>query len=90
MARQTDATTEAPTSDWDHSHAAQEGDIYNHDCGDRFRVTTVSDDGSVGVELVSEEHDVTDSWSEEATRTALMDGLMYRERDGKSHELATY
>jgi hypothetical protein len=79
-----------PTSDWEHSHAVEADDVLVDTQGERFRVDSVNDDGSVDVTLLDDEHDVTDSWTEEATRTALTNGDIHRERDGLTHELATF
>lgn len=79
-----------PTSNWTHSHALQEGDELAHESGDLFRVTTVQDDGAIRVRLIDDDHEVRDTWGEEAVRMALAHDEMERVSDGKSHELATY
>jgi len=74
-----------PTSEWDHSHALQEGDELVDDDGDVGTVVSVHDDGSVtvawgGGEMKHGEGSITRS---------LADGVVKTE-DGQSHELATY
>jgi len=92
MAQNT-APEDAPTSDWTHSHTVQEGDEFRTEHGEVWKVTTVQDDGAVRVRrLDSGRRDANerDTWGEEAVRTSLAHDEMRRERDGKSHELATF
>lgn len=83
-------THERPTSDWEHSHAIEGGDVLiDTQYGDGpFEVVEVHDDGSVT--LLDREHGDTETFSEEEITGALADGNFERERDGLSHELATF
>lgn len=92
MARNT-APEDAPTSDWDHSHAVQEGDKYETEHGEVWQVTTVQDDGAIRVRRVDDarrDANERDTWSEEAVTESLANGDMARVSDGKSHELAAF
>jgi len=82
-----------PTTEWQHSHALTEGDELNTEHGERWRVTTVEDDGTVRVRRLDDGRrgpNDRDAWSEEAVRHSLSNGELERVSDGKSHELATY
>lgn len=86
---------ELPTSEWEHSHAVEEGDVYNVDeFGVDMEVVEVHNDGSVTANLcpegVDEDERIEQEYSEEEVTTALADGLWERESDGLSHELATF
>jgi len=92
MARQ-NAPENAPASNWNHSHAVQEGDELRDEFGCLWNVTTVQDDGGIRVRRIDEDRDSAnerDTWAEESVCAALRDGVIERERDGKTHELATY
>lgn len=83
-----------PTSDWEHSHAVNEGDVFDVDYfGVAMEVVDVHDDGSVIANLCPDDVDgdgkIEQEYSEEEITNALADGLWER-TDGKSHELATY
>ena len=92
MARNT-APEDEPTSNWDHSHAVQEGDELETEHGEVWQVTTVQDDGAIRVRRIDDgrrDANERDAWGEDAVRTSLAHDEMKRVRDGKSHELATF
>jgi len=79
-----------PISEWEHSHALQEGDLLvDTQYGDGpFTVETVHDNGDVT--LYNHEWDDTDHHPEAEITGALADGNLERNADGKSHELASF
>ena len=83
-----------PTAEWEHSHALTEGDELT-DAEDATPITVeeVRDDGSVVVHVWTDQRHgqeyTTETYSEEAVRVALRDGL-WKTINGKSHELATF
>jgi hypothetical protein len=84
------ADHDRPMSDWEHSHALDEGDILldtQYDDGP-FTVERIDDDGSVT--LYDHEHDDTETYPEDEITGALADANLERQRDGLSHELATF
>ena len=85
---------ELPTSEWEHSHAVEEGDTLVHEeYGEEWEITTVEDSGNVRVRRVDDGREGPndrDTWSEEAVRQSLATGDMHRKSDGLSHELATF
>jgi hypothetical protein len=85
---------ELPTSEWEHSHAIEAGDVLVHDeTGEEWKITSVEDDGNVNVRRVDDGRDGSndrDTWSENSLRTALAHDEMHRKDDGLSHELATF
>jgi hypothetical protein len=96
MAQNT-ATHELPTSEWEHSHAVEEGDVLVLDRHDRaemkWRVTTVEDNGNVRLRRIDDgrrDADERDTWDESSLANSLAFGDIKRERDGLSHELATF
>jgi hypothetical protein len=89
-----------PTSDWEHSHALETGDILIDTAEDtRLLVEAVGDDGGVTWVAVDDSsgamgerikfNDTRETFSEEEITTALADGIV-ESTTGLSHELATY
>ena len=85
---------ELPTSEWEHSHAVNEGDKYHVDYfGVAMVIKTVHDNGDVTADLVpdgEENTKITQEYTESEVTEALSDGLWERKSDGLSHELATF
>ena len=81
---------ERPASDWEHSHALDEGDkLTDTQYGSGpFVVEAVHEDGSVT--LRGTDHDDIETHLENEINGALADGAFERVSDGLSHELATY
>ncbi len=80
---------ELPTSEWEHSHALEEGDELLDHTGKEWRVTEVTGTGDVEVRRLDDTHGEVENWSEEGTTEALATGSIER-KDGLSHELATF
>ena len=92
MAQNT-ASEDKPTSNWDHSHALNDGDeLTDVENETPITVDEVRDDGSISCRVwMDQRHGqeyMRKEWTEEEVRVALRDGLFERD-DGKSHELAT-
>ena len=73
------ATHDTPTSEWQHSHALESGDIIRDEHGEY--TVTVNEDGSVRFD--------GETFSEREITVALRDSVIERS-DGLSHELASY
>lgn len=72
-------TESQPTSEWEHSHALESGDVIVDDFGSH--TIKVHDDGSVTW--------AGETFDEREVTAALRDGIISR-NDGKNRELASY
>lgn len=85
-----------PTSEWEHSHAAEEGDKFVFFEGEpheeHWQITSM-DDKMVHVRRLDDGRvsaDERDAWPHESLNEQLAQGEAKRERDGLSHELASF
>lgn len=69
-----------PGSDWEHSHALNDGDEVVDTTSGETHTITVHDDGAVTLD--------GETFGEAEINAALRDGIVTR--DGLGHELATY
>lgn len=87
-------TYQKPTSEWEHSHALEQGDeLVDTNEDTPITVKSVNGDGSVEVRIwIDERHGqeyTTETYPEGDVTTALADGI-FETVDGLSHELATF
>jgi len=73
-----------PESEWDHCHAVQDGDVLVDQSDQMFRIELL-DDGSV---IATDDYGSEEMWSATELATALRDGVLHRQHDGKSWLLA--
>ena len=87
-------THELPTSEWDHSHALEEGDeLIDTTTGAEITVFEIHDNGGITGQVWIDQRGGQEytkrEWSQEAIALALAYGIFER-LDGLSHELATF
>jgi len=73
-----------PESEWDHCHAVQDGDVLVDQWDATYRIQLL-DDGSV---IATDDYGSEEMWSATELAHALRDGVLHRQRDGKSWLLA--
>jgi len=73
-----------PESEWDHCHAVQDGDVLVDQWDATYRIELL-DDGSV---IATDDFGSEETWSATELAHALRDGVLHRQRDGKSWLLA--
>lgn len=89
------APEDAPASDWEFSHALQNGDeLVDTNEDTPITVNSVNNDGSITCRVwIDQRHGqkyTRDTWTEKEVNCALADGIFKRVSDGKSHELSTF
>jgi hypothetical protein len=73
-----------PAQDRDHCHAIQDGDVLVDQWDATYRIELL-DDGSV---IATDDYGSEEMWSATELAHALRDGILHRQRDGKSWLLA--